>query len=36
MPTVSSQESHWILQAAQFIVGSLPNAQQLAVERSLH
>jgi hypothetical protein len=35
-PTLSSQEAHWILQAAQFIVGSLPNAQQPAVERVLH
>jgi hypothetical protein len=36
MPTLSTQENHWIPQAAQFVVGSLPNAQQPAVERVLH
>jgi hypothetical protein len=36
MPTLSSQEAHWIPQVAQFVVGSLPNAQQPAVERVLH
>jgi hypothetical protein len=36
MPILSSHEAHWILQAAQFVVGSLPNAQQPEVERVLH
>jgi hypothetical protein len=36
IPTLSFQEAHWISQEAQFIVISLPNPQQLAVERVLH